>query len=362
MDTSKQILVSNMAGNEMAKLDSVDITKTTGWDLKQMIARTTGFASVGMQLRFADDEIRNGSTVEASLKSDHMNDACITVTCVLAPARPWGKKMGRERGHDYFGSKTGMTLEPMLSKAYNSSATRISQVACISKAPDAEWTEKAKDLIKESFAPGLAPLIAMAVDAAYQKQESSGETDTTKGPILYEDESGAYADLSSCELWTRTVQIKHLAHAMKSPLVCALLWRLLPAWEGNADYESGPVLEVLFLATGPDFRELGVAKQLVNELESTAKTMGCIAVAVAAVPCQGLSLWRGCGYEVAVPLLETSKGGSEALDTNPGLGEPLTALGDFLLTNMLLFTDTPLVAKMLAETTKKRDVGEEDPQ
>merc|ERR1711879_366649 len=68
--------------------------------------------------------------------------------------------------------------------------------------------------------------------------------------------------------------------------------------------------------------------------------MGCSAVTVAAVPIQGLTFWQRCGYEIVVPLKKEGV-------MEPGLDEPLTAFGGFLLNHMLLFTDTPLVAKIL---------------
>lgn len=349
MDTSRQIVVINMAGNEVTKFDLVDLTKTSGWDLKQMIANVTGFPSVGMQLRIVDDELTNRSTLDSKVSHNEMKDACVTVTCVLAAARPFGKKLpSQERA--YFGSKAGMAVERQLLRDDGSTITGLD---CISKEPGMDMAIHARNLIKKSFAQGLGPLIDMAVDVACHGQGMSDETDTTTMPCIYEDESGAYADLSFCKLWTRTVQHVLLARRMTSPLVCTVLWRLLPTWKGDSENENGPVLEVLFLATGLDFREMGVAKDLVVELENTAKSMGCVAVAVAAVPCQGESFWRKCGYEVAVPLMETAKGSSdteESVSNNPGLGEPLTHLGEFLVKNMMLFTDTPLVAKLLTGT------------
>merc|ERR1719330_1990817 len=94
------------------------------------------------------------------------------------------------------------------------------------------------------------------------------------------------------------------AYFDRCPLVCAVLWRLLPAPPPAVteckpqEALVGPVLEVLFLATTPELREVGQAQALVSELEGAAKQMGCFAISVAAVPSQGISFWTGCGYEV----------------------------------------------------------------
>merc|ERR1712048_970968 len=108
----------------------------------------------------------------------------------------------------------------------------------------------------------------------------------------------------------------------------AVLWRLL---DSPADDEcpKGPVIEVLFLATCEEYRECGQALALVRELEAAAKAMGCSAVAVAAVPVQGVGFWTDAvGCEVLVPL----NGQHNDIDPPPDsvLGEPRNALGAFL--------------------------------
>merc|ERR1712066_845426 len=112
-------------------------------------------------------------------------------------------------------------------------------------------------------------------------------------------------------------------------------------------------MEVLFLATSPKMRESGFAGQLEQELESAAKEMGCSAIVVAAVPAQGMSFWtKRCGFEVVVPL-KADRNEEEYFE------EPLNELGAFLLRHMLLFTDTPLVAKELSGGSSGKDKNHE---
>jgi GNAT superfamily N-acetyltransferase len=212
----------------------------------------------------------------------------------------------------------------------------------------------AEALITKSFAPGLAPLIRMAVDAAASGNDASEaaiqryRVETGSSETI---NAGAYAYLSSCRLWMSTLKAD-ADTGLISPLVCAVLWRLLLNFACSVGVEGvlevgGPVLEVLFLATDPEYRQTGEAMRLVQELESSARDMGCIAAAVAAVPKQGVSFWQKCGYTVAIPLKSIEDSNSAEVDPKePGLGEPLTPLGFFLRENMLLFTDTPLVVKM----------------
>jgi len=97
----------------------------------------------------------------------------------------------------------------------------------------------------------------------------------------------------------------------------------------------------------------------VTELEVAARGLGCAVMCVAAVPRQGVSFWKKCGYKREVPLKKARARSAESNDDAPGGGEidkeasmnpleePATALGKYLLANMLLFSDTPLVAKVL---------------
>merc|ERR1712110_985529 len=111
-------------------------------------------------------------------------------------------------------------------------------------------------------------------------------------------------------------------------------------------------LEVLFLATAPDMRESGHALELIGELEEAAASLGCSSVCVAAVPHQGMSFWSRAGYGKIVLLKDTDEASIEHetdKTCNPCsvLQEPITPFGKFLFQNMLLFTDTPLLAKYL---------------
>merc|ERR1712146_519554 len=116
---------------------------------------------------------------------------------------------------------------------------------------------------------------------------------------------GTYADLSTCQLWTRRVaRNSEMRYALKSFVVSAVLWRLLPKWEGcSAEHvQPGHILEVLFLATHLDFQQDGEGMTLVQELEDVARALGCAAMCVAAVPQQGVKFWKRCGFRTAVHL------------------------------------------------------------
>lgn len=217
-------------------------------------------------------------------------------------------------------------------------------------------------MISSSFAPGLEALINAAIDAAYKDSECMGDS-------MYVDQKrGASADLSACRLWTRNVSSRDRMY--DAALVGAVLWRLISGWQGSpasshgGNYlrsgtavPAGSVLEVLFLATSVQARESGQAMKLIAELENVATELGCAAIAVAAVPVQGRGFWTRNGYEVVVPLKHDEESGKE----DPGVGgdgpflaEPLTELGAFLLNHMLLFTDTPLMAKVLRPRLKRK--------
>merc|ERR1712129_169482 len=133
---------------------------------------------------------------------------------------------------------------------------------------------------------------------------------------IFEDaERGTYADLSTCQLWTRTLNDhgNDFQRWLDTRLVSAVLWRLLHNWEGSTASASqqavpaGPVLEVLFLATSFGSRGEGEGKTLVTELEEAARSLGCAAMCVAAVPKQGVGFWKRCGYTVRTHLLQTAQ-------------------------------------------------------
>lgn len=105
-------------------------------------------------------------------------------------------------------------------------------------------------------------------------------------------------------------------------------------------------MEILFLATSPQVREAGYARMLQQDLEVAAKKMGCSAMCVAAVPKQGIQFWtQKSKFQELVPLAKPVETGEQ--DPADVLGEPVNELGHFLLRNMMLFSDTPLVAKVL---------------
>lgn len=130
------------------------------------------------------------------------------------------------------------------------------------------------------------------------------------------------------------------------------------------------------MATAGVFREGGHSTKLFEELECRATAAGFAAVCVAAVPEQGVKFWKHCGFHSVVslkppvePLPEVLPNGkpmtkfariraaaaasaraAEAAATSgeDALEDPLDAFGTFLKQNMLLFTDTPLIAKALS--------------
>merc|ERR1719464_793345 len=103
----------------------------------------------------------------------------------------------------------------------------------------------------------------MGISAACK---NAGNTEApSDGPCIFQDlQRGSYADLSSCQVWTRVVHPQIRADCdetydiqfVHGPVVCAVLWRLLDAPlvpPGDKCIPSGPVLEVLFLATSLQF-------------------------------------------------------------------------------------------------------------
>merc|ERR1711971_656371 len=78
-------------------------------------------------------------------------------------------------------------------------------IVSLLRTPDAALRDDVTCLIKESFAPGMAPLIEAALTAAHQSPMLGDmETKQANSPYVFaDDERGAYADLSTCRLWTR---------------------------------------------------------------------------------------------------------------------------------------------------------------
>lgn len=348
-----------------------------------MVSKLIGFPAVGIKLiSISGDLLHEYASLELLLSQDPSceEQGLVTVGCVLTQMQPVGKKEGEEGAANWFGSKAGMLLTERVRyqdrHGRNPDRSPIeSPVVIRSRNPDQSLQKHIKNLITTSFAPGLSPLIDMGVNAAFHNAAPSHSASPTQA-FLYEDAvHNAFADLSLCQVWAYSMQPSGLKAAAAeysfladdilnmNPILCSVLWRLLPSWQNK-----GPVLEVLFLATSKDVREQGWANELVEELQETATTMGCSAIAVAAVPIQGKFFWtQRCGFEVVVPLKNKSNGEQKTLKADESkeividdlFDEPVNDLGQFLLQNMLLFTDTPLVAKILSKESQSASQNKE---
>lgn len=335
------VSVTNPAGNSIALFPAIDIFNTTGGTLKQMIAKAVGFPAAGIKLSLPTGRcIMNPEALSTMLSSDMLNESELAVSCVLVKSCHVGAQWNGKRRS--FGGKSGM----MLARAIRLAEQRGKPIVSNLRSPNGALRNDVHELITESFAPGLRGLIELALQVAHQPPAGDGldSTDSRQKLVFEDAERGAYADLSTCQLWTRAFHANKSIH--DPSVVSAVLWRLLFNWEGSPAVDgpvpdgpvrAGPVLEVLFLATNPEFRDEGEGQKLVAELEDAARGLGCVAMCVAAVPKQGIAFWKRAQFEVAVPL---------AAETGEGPGEPVTVLGQFLVENMLLFSDTPLLAKV----------------
>jgi len=293
--------------------------------------------------------------MESLLSGDGASQDRVTISCVLCPPQPLGTKTPEMM---FCGSKAGLILNSRLRSDECLGRPAVTR----SRTPEPCLQQHVQNLLTKAFAAGVAPIIELGLRAAFHNANLDGSKKDALHEYVYEDvECNAYADLSSCRVWAYSVNrsvkllpcfdIQEEDEEMictMNPVLSAVLWRLLPIWE-----DKGPVLEVLFLATSPGMREHGWAEELETELESAALSLGCSAIAVAAVPVQGMSFWtERCGFEIVVPLKSSTTGAEEYHDAKDKdiqpLGEPVNELGQFLLQHMLLFTDTPLVAKVLS--------------
>eukprot|EP00444_Apocalathium_aciculiferum_P024932 CAMPEP_0183437112 /NCGR_PEP_ID=MMETSP0370-20130417/71654_1 /TAXON_ID=268820 /ORGANISM="Peridinium aciculiferum, Strain PAER-2" /LENGTH=365 /DNA_ID=CAMNT_0025624791 /DNA_START=92 /DNA_END=1189 /DNA_ORIENTATION=+ len=358
----RTIRITSIAGNPIAQVTDIDVCSTTGWEVVCQVAQALGFPSTSLSLVTQSAAVvDNNLPLQDSIAQDGCDDP-IFLTCVLEPPRAVGVKGEKWRNHT---RKPGMFLATK-SLAGNKPCLRI----C--REPDLAVRDPVEQLIMKSFAPRLKELIQVAVRAAYQPATAVALSTPAENCVFKDEALGACIDVSSCRLWTSMVvpTINTLAEGLASDrcyagldipthvVARAVLWRLLDGWLGAAHdaaggaVAAGPVLEVLFAATAPDLVELGVSGQLVAELEQVATQIGCAAIAIAASPCQGKRFWSKQGYVVHVPLVEIA-GQGDGVDPNDSshaqttLGEPQSALGEFLKAKMLLFTDKPLVAKVL---------------
>jgi len=359
MSDSRNVVIRSINGDIIAPFESVNVLKTTGRELRHMTAARTGFSPVCVQVLLSSGQVLADDLVLKVCISDAdcLGDD-VTLVCKLSQFQLVGPKKDTAP-YEYFGGKGGALLKMRISELERSGRLSV----CTNRVPDPSLREEVRDLIHESFAPHLAPLIDVALNAAHDREVNIGDpAGTTSGPHTYEDlERGAFADLSSCQLWTRV--FKSGARELGAgDVVAAVLWRLIFGWEGaNGLFSNGgPVLEVLFLATAPGMRESGHALELIAELEEAATSMGCSSISVAAVPHQGMSFWSRAGYGKVVLLKDTDDASIEHemdRDCKPCsvFQEPITPFGTFLFQNMLLFTDTPLLAKSLQKTESAVD-------
>merc|ERR1711970_1193476 len=98
------------------------------------------------------------------ISSDMLSDNMLVVTCVLLTPQPFGAKHGAQHRNFGFGSKGVRMLEHDILRA-----ERLGQpiVSCV-RTPANELRHDVQELITSSFAPGVAPLIHSAIEAAYQ--------------------------------------------------------------------------------------------------------------------------------------------------------------------------------------------------
>lgn len=346
------ITVTNAAGNSIASLAEVDMESVTGDALLVMVAETIGFPAAGLKLMFpSGPTVAAGGFYDTLAATMHKNTDIVgnvlNVTCVLMPAKPFQQKT-ELMTIPCFHRRKGM---PMIHRKLEAMERDGTPVAQLCKAPREETIFKKHEvcgLIEAAFHPGLSSLICAATDACYEHGVGEG-TSFPKKCVFEDRTAGTYADLSMCKLWARHLINPSLSHHimvhMDSAVTVAVIWRLLPDWPGvpqgaGRAIAAGPILEVLFLATAPGLQEGGEASRLQKQLEDAARDLGCAAMCVAAVPKQGINFWKKQAFEVAVPLTTDDV---EATS----LGEPDTPLGEFLYRNMMLFSDTPLMAKVL---------------
>lgn len=354
--SQRTIHITNFAGARVAQFDSVDTSVVTGWDLKCMLAEVMGFPTLSFTFASADGrQIDDGISLQGTLGQDACEVEPVPISCVMGMQKSVGPKNSKVQHHPSF-SKAGLLLD--MEVRHLRAKGKVERL----RVPDPDRRAAAEKLLCDSFAPELKELIGVGVDAAYQ--QASQDDAMSRGQYVFKSaDRGVCADLSSCRLWMTIAhgegfQTRASEMLMKDGLVSTVLWRLLDGWSGTpggalgGPVRAGPVLEVLFLATASESRQGGEAMNLVAELEEVAGDMGCTAVAVAAVPAQGRRFWKRCGYKVEVPLAEEEERDDASCSSRsprpgPGPGEPVSALGEFLRERMLLFTDTPLVAKVL---------------
>mmetsp|Transcript_30015 Transcript_30015/g.69901 ORF Transcript_30015/g.69901 Transcript_30015/m.69901 type:complete len:420 (+) Transcript_30015:75-1334(+) len=350
----RQIVVVAMNGEELLRMSSTELLQDTDCrELLQRVSKAVGFAKSSLSLTTSGGQALFDSDPVSKVLESEAGES-VYLTCILSPVKPIAAKEENDRR---FGRKGVLLLTKRLQAAAKGGA-----FAQICRAPELGCRNEVLDLLSSSFAPDLKPLIDAGLQAAFGEEGGNAATDSD-APYIYKHEAtGTSADLSSCRLWISEFQ---------SSLVGAVLWRVIDGWSGadsdafveGREIGAGPVLEVLFLAIQVGLREHGQAGRLLSELESTARQMGCVAVTVAAVPHQGCAFWTSNGYRVAVPCTDGPLESPDAAqEPGPFLDATTGAFGQYLFRHMLLFTDTPLMAKVLSDAAPSPPTETDKPE
>jgi hypothetical protein len=232
-------------------------------------------------------------------------------------------KQGRGKGlpEPYMGCGNVCTLEgeacqlcqPCPSPTLYLASLRIEQN------PDPKLLEEAVALLQRSFHADVATLITKgAARASFDK-----------------------INLAGCRTWC-------VMHPQRG-LVGALMWRCV-CTNGEGGF-GVRMLEVLFLATREDMAQTKVAEEVVDRLLTFARVENFDVISVAAVPAQGVTFWKKNGlFYYPDPSLNAPAKSFKEITDNLDVSRDVAKvkqLCSFLHTNMLVFPDTPLFARVL---------------
>eukprot|EP00929_Paragymnodinium_shiwhaense_P039492 TRINITY_DN20723_c0_g1_i1.p1 TRINITY_DN20723_c0_g1~~TRINITY_DN20723_c0_g1_i1.p1 ORF type:complete len:495 (+),score=89.87 TRINITY_DN20723_c0_g1_i1:148-1632(+) len=357
----------NLLGVELGEIKGMDTRAATGAALKLVVAAKFRLQETVTALVLPNGEVvgpgllDTQSAFNAALEGLEGNS--LPLLCIMSNAHTYGAKGGSwdlSRSTcraQAFGQKYGTFIDTIEERAQSASPQSGSpQSASSESVVETKTTPSMKarylvhELLCSYFAEHLRPLIDVALSAAYGDSLNGQTHAYTHSPDM------PPADLSKCRLWTRELReaimddedhpLSFFYSACGSVLSVAL-WRIIDGFVGSKSTTShksvkrGPVMEVLFLASIPPVAHTGESIRLAKALEDAAVQMGCAAIAVAAVAAQGKSFWvRRLGYEIHVDL------NPEATCSKDIFLEPEGELGRFLMHNMILFDDTPIVAKV----------------
>lgn len=364
------IEVTSLAGSYLATMHAVDITCTTCAELKQMVAKAIGFFLPGTRLMLASGvQIEGQQLLSELLTTDLPIANVLTVSAVLVKSELFGSKSS-ECTRPLSTLPTALVCQPVWRQGMWKQGKPMLETL---RTPKESLREPVQFLLTSRFGPEVTPLIESALALAYdqllpttgnadKKQKTSGtsEGQAPKHGLVFEDAARAtYADLSTCQLWIRASKVEACLENLDQntrrllwhrSVHAAVLWRLLFSSEGSSGSAlentglDGPVLEVLFLST--QYCQ-GDATALLSDLEDEARARGCAAICTtAANSAEATSFWKPLGFSVEVPVKACEDG--DAAEPEPEQEpEPSTALGRYLSRKMVLFTDTPVVAKVL---------------